>query len=105
MKNYPACIELKGKYRWDIAKGRFNLTCWVSFYNFLSSADFFQDKFFQKKPFRKPLECQAVWIQIRSKYLVGPDLGPKCLQFTGTDFYKHVASIPILVTLILLTFV
>ena len=33
----------------------------------LSSAEFFQDKLFQKNLLRTLLECQAVWIKIRIK--------------------------------------
>ena len=37
---------------------------WVIFHAFLSSADFFQNQFFQKILSGIPSECQMIWIQI-----------------------------------------
>ena len=54
----------------------------------LSSSDFFQNYVFflffsknKKKTLLETLiECQTVWIQIRTDENVGPDRDPNCLQ-------------------------
>ena len=43
----------------------------------LSSADSFQNRYFQEISGKKS-RCQIVWIQIRTKHSVGPDLTPNC---------------------------
>ena len=43
----------------------------------LSSADSFQNKYFQEISGKKS-RCQIVWIQIGTKHTVGPDLTPNC---------------------------
>ena len=49
-----------------------------------SSADLFN--FFSRKNLSGTLfECQTVWIQIRTDVIVGPDLGPNCLQRLSAD--------------------
>ena len=50
----------------------------------LSSADFFQNQFFQTILSGALLECQMVWIQIRSD-VVRPDFGLNCLQRLSGD--------------------
>ena len=47
-----------------------HLACWLIFMLFLS-ADFFQNKLFQKIIYRTLSDCQMVWIQ----HYVGPDMG------------------------------
>ena len=41
---------------------------------------------FQKNLSEKQSECQAVWFMIRPDVLVGPDLGPNCLQMLTADY-------------------
>ena len=41
------------------------IACWVILYAFVSSADFFQNKPFQKILSGIPSDCQTLWIQIR----------------------------------------
>ena len=54
--------------------------------NFLLSADFFLKITFFNKFFQETLlECQSVWIKIRIDILLGPDLGPYCLQRLSAD--------------------
>ena len=43
----------------------------------LSSTDSFQNKYFQEISGKKS-RCQIVWIQIRTKHSVDPDLTPNC---------------------------
>ena len=45
----------------------------------LSSAEFFQNKLFQRIPSALLSKWQAVWIQVR------PDLDPNCLQRLSAD--------------------
>ena len=50
----------------------------------LSSADSFQNKYFQEISGKKS-RCQIVWIQIRTKHTVGPDLTPNCSWMLSAD--------------------
>ena len=50
----------------------------------LSSADFFQNKYFQEISGKKS-RCQIVWIQIRTKHTYGPDLTPNCSWMLSAD--------------------
>ena len=50
----------------------------------LSSADSFQNKYFQEISGKKS-RCQNVWIQIRTKHTVGPDLTPNCSSMLSAD--------------------
>ena len=45
------------------------IACLVIFHDFLSSADFFQNLFFQKILTGTLSECQTVWIHIRTDFL------------------------------------
>ena len=52
----------------------------------LSSAEFFQNHTFRKILPGIPSECQTVQIQImQARHVVGPDLGPNCLQELSAD--------------------
>ena len=72
---------------------------------FLSSADFFQNYFFEKILSRIPSECQTVWTLIRPDEIVGPDLGPNCFPRLSADdtgrqrVTSHVTRFSIWVTL------
>ena len=65
----------------------------------LSSADSFQNKYFQEISGKKS-RCQIVWIQIRTKHTDGPDLTPSCSWMLSADdkslmiscFQKRVIS-------------
>ena len=46
------------------------VACWVIFHAFLSYADFFQNNFFQTIFSGTLSECQTVWIQIRTDFLL-----------------------------------
>ena len=50
----------------------------------LSSADSFQNKYFQEISGKKST-CQNVLIQIRTKHTVGPDLTPNCSWMLSAD--------------------
>ena len=53
----------------------------------LSTASFFSKLTFSKKYLRNTTvsECQTVWVQIRTDKIVGPDLGPHCLQMLSAS--------------------
>ena len=50
----------------------------------LSSADSFQNKYFHDISGKKS-KCQILWIQIRTKHTVGPDLTPNCSWMLSAD--------------------
>ena len=52
---------------------------------------FFQNYFFQKNLSGISSECQTVWIQIK---IVGPDLGPNCLQSLSADDTRSTTKWP-----------
>ena len=52
---------------------------WVIFHDFLSSADFFKSTF-SKYSFRKTIRVSNSLEPDQARRLVGPDLGPNCLQ-------------------------
>ena len=47
---------------------------------FLSSADFFQNHFFQKNSFRNIIRVSNSLDPGQARHFVGPNLGPNCLQ-------------------------
>ena len=51
------------------------VVCWL-FFKILFSINSFRNTL---------LECQSVWIKIRINILLGPDLGPYCLQRLSAD--------------------
>ena len=53
----------------------------ISFHDYLSS----DDELFQKKSLRTLLECQAVWIQIKTD-----NSGPNFLQRFSADDSRHL---------------
>ena len=87
VKNYPACKELKGissgkpHYKWVDEESSFvycmlgNFACF-----FLSSADIFQNKLFQKV-----LLGSNTLDPDQARQNIRPDLGPNCLQRLSAD--------------------
>ena len=54
--------------------------CWVFFHALLSSANFFQNQFFQKNSFTMSNSLDPD----EALHFVGPDQGPNCLQRIST---------------------
>ena len=52
---------------------------------FLSSADFFSKSTFTKNSFRNTIRLSNRLDQDQARHLVGPDLGPNCLQRISAD--------------------
>ena len=59
--------------------------CWVLFMLLLSSAEFFQDKHFQKKSFGNTIRVTNSLDPEQDRRFVGPDLGTNCLQRLSAD--------------------
>ena len=58
-----------------------NLTAyWLNFQNFLSSVDFFHNHCFRKQYFRNIIRVLNSLDPDQVRLIVGPDLGPNCLQ-------------------------
>ena len=55
------------------------------FHAFLSSADFFQNKLFEKKNFRNITKVSNSLDPDQDQRFVGPDLGPNCLSRLSAD--------------------
>ena len=51
----------------------------------LSSADFFQNKLFQKKNSKITISVSNGLDPDQDRHSVGPDLGPNCLQRSSAD--------------------
>ena len=58
---------------------------WEILHAFWSSAEFFQNKFFQKKSFRNTIRVSNSSDPDQARHYVGPDLGPNCLHKISAD--------------------
>ena len=52
---------------------------------FLSSADVFQNKLFEKKSFRNTIRMSSSYDPDQARQFVGSDLGPNCLPRLSAD--------------------
>ena len=60
-----------------------NSAYWVNLHTFLSSADFFQNHFFNS--FRNTSKLSNSLNPDQARHFVGPDLGPNCLKRLSAD--------------------